>query len=54
MSDKIKIQCIKVEQPIGLFYVRAIDAKDILAISFAESAESNSGKLKRLLGFKEI
>lgn len=38
-KTEIKFKCIKVNQPIGNFYIGAIDHKDLLTISFAEMAK---------------
>ncbi len=35
-SDWIQIPCIEVQQPIGKFYVGAIDSRDLVNISFAD------------------
>jgi DGQHR domain-containing protein len=43
-SDWITISCIEVEQPIGKFYIGAIDSKDVVRISFADRRKIETGE----------
>lgn len=36
MSDKIKIPCIKIEQPIGIFYIGVIGFENLRSISYSD------------------
>ena len=43
-SDWISFPCIQIEQPIGKFYIGAIDSGDLARISFADRREIEQGK----------
>jgi len=46
----ITIPCIKLTQPIGDFFIGAIDAKDLVAISFADVRRSEGRDIERYVG----
>ena len=35
-NEKIKFSCIEIEQPMGKFYIGAIDSSDLVYISFTD------------------
>src|SRR5437762_14586 len=43
-NNFIVVACIEVEQPIGKFYIAAIDSKDLAEISFADRIRIEEGK----------
>jgi len=50
MATPIKIKCLFVQQPIGEFYVGAIKAQDLVAISFADVRRPEGRDIERYIG----
>src|SRR6266567_6536446 len=46
----ILFSCIQVTQPIGVFYVGAISAQDLVAISFADVRRPDGRDIERYIG----
>ncbi|MBU4312197.1 MAG: DGQHR domain-containing protein [Candidatus Omnitrophica bacterium] len=50
MTTPIKIKCLSVQQPIGDFYVGAIKAQDLVAISFADVRRPEGRDIEKYIG----
>jgi DGQHR domain-containing protein len=49
-AEAIRVSCIEVQQPIGTFYIGAIDAADLVAISFADVRRPEGREIERYIG----
>jgi|SRR4029453_526232 hypothetical protein len=49
-DDPIKVNCIEVQQPIGTFYIGAIQASDLVTISFADVRRPEGREIERYIG----
>lgn len=49
-EEKIKFHCLKVEQPIGTFYLGIIDSNDLVSISFADIRRPEGRAIERYIG----
>lgn len=49
-TDQIRFPCIRVTQPIGTFYIGAISAPDVLAISYADIRRIEARDIERIVG----
>lgn len=52
MKKVINIPCIELKQPIGAFYIAAIDSQDLLRISYADIRRVESRDIERYLGIQ--
>ncbi|QYR20980.1 DGQHR domain-containing protein [Paenibacillus sp. sptzw28] len=53
MSGQVVIKCVEVQQPIGLFYIGAINADDLVAISFSDTRRIEvENEIERYLGIQ--
>jgi len=53
MADgKLKVPCIAVTQPIGMFYIAAMDARDLVRISFADVRRIEDRDIEVLSGIQ--
>ena len=52
MTDTIRFRCVEVTQPIGTFYVGAISAPDVLAISYADIRRIEARDFERMVGIQ--
>lgn len=50
MSAYIEIKCLPVQQPVGVFYVGAVKAQDLAAISFADVRRPEGRDIERYIG----
>lgn len=50
--DEITIPCIRVTQPIGMFYIGAVDASDLVAISYADIRRIERRDVEEMLGIQ--
>jgi DGQHR domain-containing protein len=50
MDSYITLQCIEVTQPIGTFYIAAIDSSDLVAISYAEIRRREGREIEQYIG----
>jgi len=50
--DKIVFRCLEVEQPIGTFYIGAIQSDDLLEISYADVRRLEQRDIERYLGIQ--
>jgi DGQHR domain-containing protein len=48
--NQISIPCIKVNQPIGEFFISAIGARDLVAISFADVRRPDGREIEQHIG----
>src|SRR2546427_7240262 len=51
-GDHIDFSCIRVTQPIGTFYIGAIDARDLCQISYADVRRMQERDVDRYLGIQ--
>lgn len=51
-DDHIEFNCLEVNQPIGVFYVGAINARDVLAISYADVARLDARDIEKVIGIQ--
>lgn len=51
-NEKINFQCIQVKQPIGEFYLGAMSAQDLIAISYADVRDIDGRDVDRYLGIQ--
>ena len=51
-NEQIAFSCIQVTQPIGTFYVGAIDAEDLVAISYADIRRISDRDIEMYLGIQ--
>ncbi|HEX4638685.1 MAG TPA: DGQHR domain-containing protein [Chthoniobacterales bacterium] len=49
-ASPIKVNCIEVQQPIGTFYIGAIEAPDLVAISFADVRRPEGREIEKYIG----
>jgi DGQHR domain-containing protein len=49
-NNHIELKCIEVKQPIGLFYIGAIKAADLVAISVADTRRQEGRDIERYIG----
>ena len=49
-DDIIEFPCISVEQPIGTFYIGAIDSQDLVAISYADIRRPEGRDIEQYIG----
>jgi len=52
MPKKIQIPCIELEQPIGTFYIGAINSQDLVEISYADIRRVEDRDFERYLGIQ--
>lgn len=52
MDTNIKIHCIELSQPIGIFYIGAINSDDLLRISYADVRRVEDRDFERYLGIQ--
>ncbi|MCI0617093.1 DGQHR domain-containing protein, partial [bacterium] len=52
MSDHISFQCIQIQQPIGVFYVGAIDCFDLIEISYRDVRRISERDVETYLGIQ--
>ena len=50
MASKISIRCLRVTQPIGDFFIGTIEAKELVAISFADIRRPDGRDIERYIG----
>jgi DGQHR domain-containing protein len=50
--EKIHFRCLEVEQPIGKFYIGAIQSDDLLAISYADVRRIEERDIEKYLGIQ--
>ena len=50
MNKLIEIKCLPVQQPVGIFYVGAIKAQDLVAISFADVRRPEGRDIEKYIG----
>lgn len=50
--DKITFKCIEIQQPIGRFYVGAIDSKDLLNVAYADVRRIEKRDIEKYLGIE--
>ncbi len=51
-TDHIQFPCIKLDQPIGTFYVGAVSCLDVLAISYADIRRIEQRDIERVVGIQ--
>lgn len=51
-AETIEFRCIEVQQPIGAFYIGAIDAQDLIAISYADVRRIEARDIEKILGIQ--
>jgi DGQHR domain-containing protein len=51
-GDRIQFSCIKVTQPIGTFYIGAIDARDLHEVAFADVRRIEDRDVEKYLGIQ--
>ncbi len=49
-DEQIEFPCIEVTQPIGTFYIGAIEASDLVAISYADVRRPEGREIERYIG----
>ena len=52
MSDKIKINCIEVTQPIGTFLIGSIDSSDLTEIAYADIRRVEGRDIEKYIGIQ--
>ena len=51
-EDTITFRCLEIVQPIGTFYIGAMDASDLVAISYADIRRMEARDVERYLGIQ--
>ena len=50
--NRIVFRCLEVIQPVGTFYIGAIDSADLVAISYADIRRMEQRDIERYLGIQ--